>query len=532
MKIFRSFCRFFFIYHVIVRRGIFHCLPNTGIFFVLRFCFYLYPLAWFIRKPANTGLALKETFAQLGPIFIKFGQALSTRPDILPLEVTEELSKLRDNAPSFPSDIAIQIIEQNLSAPLHTAFAIFETTPLGSASIAQVHAAQLLNGDEVIVKVVRPHIQDKIQQDIHLMRHIATLLHCVYPASKRLKLFAIIAEFEKHLLRELDMQQEGANASQLRRNFHNSPLLYVPKVYWEYTGTSILVMERIHGIPITDVDTLDAQQINRKKLAEQGIVIFLSQVFRDCFFHADMHPGNIFVNPHRQENPQYICVDFGIVGTLNERDKRYLAENLYAFFTRDYERVAVLHLESGGVPSHIDVHDFANALRAVCEPIFEKPLKDISFSMLLLRLIMVAKQFEMDIQPQLFLLRKTLLTVEGLGRQLYPELDLWKTAKPFLEKWLREQVGFKKFLQHCKQELPFLIEQLPDLPRRLYQMLDVKKTATPPPISIQWGYGFCAGLGLGLLAITLLREYHFPEPWNAPAILGGLILLSLSLIRR
>ena len=412
---------------------------------------------------------------ELGPIFIKLGQALSTRPDILPPDIAQELCKLQDNVPPFASEMALSIVENAFKCSAFEMFAYFDPKPMASASMAQVHAATLKSGEDVVVKILRPNMHKIIDQDISLMYTIANLADRYWSESKRFKPKEVVREFEQTLLDELDLQREAANGAQLRRNFQNSPLLYIPEIYWDYVREDVLVLERIYGIPVADVAQLNAAGINIKKLAERGIEIFFSQVFRDCFFHADMHPGNIFVSRETPESPQYICIDFGIVGTLNEHDQRYLAENLLAFFNRDYRRVALLHVESGWVARNTRVDEFESAIRTVCEPIFEKPLKDISFALVVLRLFQVARRFQMQVQPQLVLLQKTLFSVEGLGRQLYPDLDLWATAKPFLEKWLREQMGPKMLMKRLRENVPFFMEELPHMPRLINDLLRLSK---------------------------------------------------------
>lgn len=436
---------------------------------------YLNPWNWFRKEKLTRGEALRKTLEELGPIYIKFGQALSTRPDLLPEDIERELSKLQDNVPPFASEKAITLLKQAYGQAPEEIFAQFDPIPLASASMAQVHAATLKTGEEVIIKILRPNMHSVIKQDISIMNTIAKLAYKYWPEGKRLKPQEIVKEFETTLFNELDLLREAANAAQLRRNFNHSPLLYIPEVYWDYTRKNILVMERIYGIPVSDVATLKDRNINIKLLAERGVEIFFTQVFRDCFFHADMHPGNIFVSPKHPQAPQYICVDFGIIGTLNDNDKRYLAENLLAFFNRDYRKIAQLHVESGWVARETRVEAFESAIRTVCEPIFEKPLKDISFAQLVMRLFNVARHFQMEVQPQLVLLQKTLLAVEGLGRQLYPELDLWATAKPFLEKWLSQQIGPTNFFAQLKQNLPFFTEHLPHMPKLLYDVLELKK---------------------------------------------------------
>lgn len=475
MKSIKQLLRLLHINTILARNGLDQVVVSIRLFSPFRFIVYLNPWNWLRKEKQTRGEALRKTLEELGPIFIKFGQALSTRPDILPPDIAQELCKLQDKVPPFPSDIALKIVESVFGRSAFEVFAQFDPQPLASASMAQVHAATLHSGEEVVVKILRPNMRKIIEKDLSIMYTIANLADRYWAESKRLKPKEIVREFEHNLFDELDLQREAANAGQLRRNFHNSPLLYIPEVYWDYTRENIMVMERIHGIPVSDLATLHAKNINIKKLAERGVEIFFTQVFRDCFFHADMHPGNIFVSPEFPDNPQYICIDFGIIGTLNDSDKRYLAENLYAFFNRDYRRVAQLHVESGWVARDTRVEEFESAIRTVCEPIFEKPLKDISFAQVVLRLFQVARRFQMEVQPQLVLLQKTLLAIEGLGRQLYPELDLWATAKPFLEKWLKEQIGPKAFFRQLRENLPFLTEQLPHMPRLIHEVLELTK---------------------------------------------------------
>lgn len=475
MKLIRQFVRLIHIHYVFAKHGLDTIVLSLPWFRAFHFMIYGNPWNWF-REVPHRGEAIRMCLEELGPIFIKFGQAMSTRPDILPLDIAEELTKLQDKIPPFPSIEAVNKIEKTLGGTIDVLFSEFEMTPLASASIAQVHAAKLLNGKEVVVKVVRPDIRRRICEDLALMKRVARLIERYHPSlAQRLRPLAIVEEFETHLLDELDLQREGANAAQLKRNFHDSLLLYVPEVIWEYTKAEVLVMERIKGIPVSDIKRLKQAGINIPKLAERGVEIFFTQVFRDSFFHADMHPGNIFVSEHHPDSPSYICVDFGLMGSLSESDQRYLAYNLYAFFNRDYRRVAELHIESGWVARGTRVEEFESAIRTVCEPIFERPLYDISLAKLVLSLFQVAKRFQMEVQPQLLLLQKTLLAVEGLGRQLYPELDLWVTAKPFLERFLKNKLGPKAFLKHMKTQLPFFTEQLPYLPRLMYDVLILNK---------------------------------------------------------
>ncbi|WP_133127657.1 ubiquinone biosynthesis regulatory protein kinase UbiB [Legionella nagasakiensis] len=475
MKPIKQLLRLLHINYILAKNGLDQVIVSIRLFAPLRFVVYLNPWNWFRREKLSRGEALRRTLEELGPIFVKFGQALSTRPDILPVDIALELCKLQDKVPPFASEKVLAIIEKAFGQSAFEVFAEFDEQVLASASIAQVHAATLKSGEDVVVKILRPGIKKIIAQDLSILHTIANLADRYWPESKRFKPREIVREFEHNLIDELNLQREAANAGQLRRNFHNSPLLYIPEVYWDYVRDNVMVMERIYGIPVTDIATLKNYGVNIKKLAERGLEIFFTQVFRDCFFHADMHPGNIFVSFTNPHDPQYICIDFGIIGTLNDSDKRYLAENLLAFFNRDYRRVAQLHVESGWVARNTRVHEFESAIRMVCEPIFEKPLKDISFALVILQLFQVARRFQMEVQPQLVLLQKTLLAIEGLGRQLYPELDLWLTAKPFLEKWLREQLGPKALLKHLRENLPFFVEQLPHLPRLLNDVLLLSK---------------------------------------------------------
>ncbi len=464
------FIRIFHIQYILAKHGIDRIIFSTRWFSPFLFLTFLNPWNWFRSADENRGVAIRRALEELGPIFVKFGQLLSTRYDLLPEDIIVELTRLQDNVPPFPSSEARLIIENNLKKPIEEIFSTFDNEPLAAASIAQIHTATLPNEKSVVIKILRPNIQKKIQQDINLLYTLASIAECS-AVFRRLKPKAIIREFETSLLDELDLQHEAGNASQLRRNFAHSSLLYIPEVCWEYTGHQVMVMERIDGIPIIDKEMLYAYQINLKKLAENGLDVFFTQVFRDSFFHADMHPGNIFVSKKNPHNPQYICVDFGIVGTLTDKDKRYIAENLLAFFNRDYRRIAELHIESNWVERNIRIERFESDIRALSEPIFEKPLCEISFAHVLLNLIQTARSFHINIQPQLILLQKTLLSVEGLSRYLYPELDLWATAKPFLQKWVKEQVGLKAFWRSTQKQWPFLAEHLPEFPRLLHHFL-------------------------------------------------------------
>ena len=463
--------RLFTIYRVIVRYGLDELLLSWQVLRPLRLFLYITPGYWLRNKTLNRAERIRLALEDLGPIFIKFGQILSTRRDLLPDDFAFELAKLQDRVKPFCGDAARQIIEQDYRRPIHEIFSEFNTTPMAAASIAQVHAARLHDGREVVVKVVRPNIKKKIRSDIALMYLLAKFAQRYWADGKRLRPVEVVAEFEQHLYDELDLLQEASNCALLRRNFMDSPLLYVPEVEWDYTLKNVMVLERISGVPVGNIEELKAKNVNLKKLAEYGVEIFFAQVFRDNFFHADMHPGNIFVDIKDPENPHYIAIDFGIMGTLSHEDQRYLAENFLAFFQRDYRRVAELHVHSGWVPEGTSVEAFEGAIRTVCEPIFDKPLKEISFGLVLLRLFQTARRFNMEVQPQLVLLQKTLLNIEGLGRQLYPDLDLWKTAKPFLETWMAERLGWRAFADSMKRNLPLWAEKLPELPILLHEQL-------------------------------------------------------------
>jgi ubiquinone biosynthesis protein len=416
---------------------------------------------------------LRRALEKLGPIFVKFGQILSTRRDLLPQDIADELAKLQDQVPPFPGDDAVASIERALGKPITEIFHTFDRTALASASVAQVHLAQLHDGREAAVKILRPNIAQVIRNDVELLDAGASIMEWLWADGKRLKPHEVVAEFARHLDDELDLMREAANASQLRRNFADSPLLAVPEIYWEYCATEVMVMQRMHGLPVSHVAVLRAQGVDIPRLARAGVEIFFSQVFRDGFFHADMHPGNILVAP----SGQYIALDFGIMGSLTPSDKSYLARNFLAFFRRDYRKVALAHIESGWIPADTRIEAFETAIRAVCEPIFDKPLKDISFGKLLLRLFQTSRRFNMEVQPQLVMLQKTLLNIEGLGRDLDPELDLWATAKPFLERWMSEQVGWRALIRQVQEEAPFWAATLPQIPRLIHGALSEDRAA-------------------------------------------------------
>lgn len=417
------------------------------------------------------GERLRLALETLGPIFVKFGQMLSTRRDLLPQDIADELAKLQDQVPPFPYEFVLSTLEREYDQKIEAVFFKFDEIPIASASVAQVHLAVLHDGTEVAVKILRPNLSSIIMHDVALMDTGAWLAEALWSDGRRLKLRQVVSEFARHLDDELDLMREAANCSQLRRNFLNSPLLLVPEVYWDYCRSSVMVMERVKGIPISHVDELIAQGVDIPQLARMGVEIFFTQVFRDGYFHADMHPGNIFVG----KDGRYIAVDFGIMGTLSDEDKNYLAQNFLAFFRRDYGRVAQTHVEAGWAPKDTRVDDFEAAIRAVCEPIFDKPLKEISFGRVLFQLFQASRQFNVEIQPQLVLLQKTLLNIEGLGRDLDPNLDLWKTAKPFLERWMAEQIGWRGFTSRIEKEVPNWAIILPEFPRLIHQAIAVNR---------------------------------------------------------
>jgi ubiquinone biosynthesis protein len=425
------------------------------------------PWRWGRRTRAERGVRLREALEELGPIFVKFGQILSTRPDLLPQDIAQELAKLQDRVPPFPGDQAVDIIEQAYGGKLNDYFHEFDRDPIASASVAQVHFARLPDETEVAVKVLRPGVERVVGRDVVVLYTLARLASRYSADARRLRPIEVVHEFNKHLQEELDLRREAANASQLRANSADSNMMYVPEVYWDLTRREVMVMERITGIPISDITALKEAGIDMRRLAHNGVKIFFTQAFRDGFFHADMHPGNIFVTP----SGQYRAVDFGIMGSLGEQDKRYLAENFLAFFNRDYRAVSEAHLRAGWVSAGTRVDEFEAAIRAVCEPIFAKPIKDISFGRLLLHLFQTARRFNMEVQPQLVLLQKTLFNIEGLGRRLYPELDLWETAKPFLEDWTRDHLGPRAFVRGLRKELPRWWEVVPQVPSIAHEVL-------------------------------------------------------------
>ncbi|GGB03331.1 ubiquinone biosynthesis regulatory protein kinase UbiB [Agarivorans gilvus] len=472
----KEFARFRQINRTLCRYGIDQLLPKRLWPWPLRL---LRSLVFWWRnqhKDDSAGARIRFAMEELGPVFIKFGQMMSTRRDLLPPEIADELALLQDQVSPFSGELAKQQIELALEQPVESLFDNFDMQPLASASIAQVHTARLKeNGQEVVLKVIRPGIEQTILSDIALMQRLAGWFARFFSDGRRLRPREVVEEYRKTIVDELDLAREASNAIQLRRNFLNAKELYIPEVYSDLCRKNLLVMERIYGIPVANIDELTAQNTNMKLLAERGVEVFFTQVFRDSFFHADMHPGNIFVSREHPEDPQYIGIDCGIVGTLNKEDQRYLAENFLAFFNRDYHKVAQLHIDSGWVPADTKVEEFEAAIRTVCEPIFAKPLSEISFGHVLLNLFNTARRFNMEVQPQLVLLQKTLLYVEGLGRQLYPELDLWATAKPFLERWMRKQVGPEAVFKALKEKAPYWLETLPHLPELVYDNLQLAK---------------------------------------------------------
>ena len=473
-----QFLRLLSIQRVLIHHRLDEIILATHLFRPLRFLLYLLPWNWIRRPPATRGERILHALEDLGPIFVKFGQLLSTRRDLIPDDIADALARLRDRVPPFPGTEAREIIEAAYGGPLSEIFSEFEEQPLASASIAQVHAARLQNGREVVVKVVRPGIKKLIRRDLSLLYIAAELSERYWQDGRRLRPVRLVAEFEKTILDELDMIREAANASQLRRNFRGSLEFYVPAIEWELIRREVMVMERVCGIPIDDLKALQAAGIDLRQLARIGIEIFFTQVFRDQFFHADMHPGNLFVLPSDNLHPlRIVPVDFGIMGSVSDIDQRYLADNILAFLKRDYRRVAELHVESGWVPEGTRVDEFESAIRTVCEPMFERPLRDISFGHLLLRLLQTAQRFHMEILPQFILLQKTLINIEGLGRQLCPDLDLWHTARPALEHWMGERVGVGRLVETTWQNVPKWAERLPELPGTILEVFDKAKAA-------------------------------------------------------
>ena len=475
--------RFLYVNFTLARFGLDEVMLSLHFFRPLKILVQINPFNWFRGDHLSEAQRLRLCIESLGPIFIKFGQMLSTRRDLLTDEIIDELEFLLDRVPPFPVEQAKNIIEQQLGVSIKDAFESFDDQVLASASIAQVHNAVLKTGELVIVKIVRPGIRKQIDKDIKMLKMLAAMADRYWVEAKRVKPVQIVREFEKTLINELDLIREAANACELRRHFEGSSDLYVPRIYWDYCKSKVMVIERIDGIPVSDIEQLKAHNINLEVLSRKGVEVFFTQVYQNNFFHADMHPGNIFVSRKNPANPQYIAVDFGIMGSLSRSDQRYLAENFVAFFNRDYRRVAELHIDSGWVDKGTRIDDFESAIRAVCEPMFQRPLAEISFGQLLVRLFQTAREFNMEIQPQLLLLEKTFLHIEGLGRTLYPQLDLWDTAKPYLERWLSEQIGARAMFNGFKKNLPYIAENLPDLPQLAFKTL--QKIANDE-LEIEW----------------------------------------------
>ncbi|WP_374590556.1 ubiquinone biosynthesis regulatory protein kinase UbiB [Aquabacterium sp.] len=472
------------------------------------------------RLNAPRGQRLRLAMERLGPLYVKFGQVLSTRRDLLPPDVAQELALLQDRVPPFPGDEAVRLVERAFGQPIGAIFSSFDTRPVASASIAQVHFAELRGGRPVAVKVLRPGMLSVIEDDLELMRRLAGWVERLWADGKRLKPREVVAEFDKYLHDELDLVREAANAAQLRRNMDGLSLVLIPEMIWDYCTSSVIVMQRMNGVPISQVQRLRDAGVDIKKLARDGVTIFFNQVFRDGFFHADMHPGNIQVSLDPATFGRYIALDFGIIGTLTSFDKDYLAQNFIAFFRRDYKRVAELHVESGWVPAGTRIDELEGAVRTVCEPYFDRPLKEISLGQVLMRLFQISRRFNVEIQPQLVLLQKTLLNVEGLGRDLDPDLDLWSTARPFLERWMNEQVGWRAVWAQLKQEAPRYAQMLPQMPRLLHDALQAQSTTLRPDLAailaetrrtnqllrtILW---VCLGFVAGLLFARVFLLYH------------------------
>lgn len=513
--------------------------PKRGPLRAIRWCIPT------IRMKRSRGERLRDALQTLGPVFVKFGQMLSTRRDLLPPDIASALAELQDRVRPFPGAIAKRIVENDLDATVEQLFSEFSEEPMASASVAQVHTARLKTGEDVIVKVIRPGIDKVIEQDLKLMMTIARFVDTNFVDAKRLKLVQVVSDYRMTILDELDLQREAANTATIRRNFQDSETCYVPEIYWDYTRRNVKVEERIYGVPISRVDIFIEKQVNMKVLAERGVEIFFTQVFDHSFFHADMHPGNVFVDIEDPEKPVYKAIDFGIVGTLDAVSQAYLAQNLIAFFDRDYRAVAELHVESGWVPKDTNVGEFESAIRTVCEPIFQKPLGEISFGVVLIRLFEVARRFHMEVQPQLILLQKTLLNIEGLGRELYPDLDLWQTGKPFLERWVRERLGPKGLLEYAKRngsrwvvQFPALTNTLLTAPERIDRIESAQRAQTHALEQLAnesrfARYGRRSGAILGAVGLVVAGLGYWESPNLLVAHWPWLVgLLSLILILR
>jgi ubiquinone biosynthesis protein len=517
----RVLARLLQIQRALVRHRLDEFVRATHMYRPLRYLFYISPWTWFQRRIGGTrGERLRLALEDLGPIFVKFGQALSTRRDLLPVDIADELARLQDRVPPFPGSVAVAMIEKTFGLTVGEIFGNFELKPLAAASIAQVHAATLKSGEEVVVKVLRPGMREVIDLDLEVLDELAALADEYWVEARPVRPIEVVREYRKTVTDELDLMREAGNAAQLKRNFAGSPLLYVPNIHWDLCRQNVMVMERIHGIIVSRVDELRACGADIPKLAENGVEIFFTQVFRHNFFHADMHPGNIFVQVDDPKNPRYAAVDFGIVGTLQPRDQHYLAENFMAFFERDYGRIAQLHIESGWVPKSTRVDELESAVRTVCEPIYNKPLKEISFAQVLLRLFETARRFDMQVQPQLILLQKTLFNIEGLGRQLYPELDLWKTAQPVLREWMRERTSPRTILREIRKHWPDALLSLRQLPGIMQTAVREAAEGNMPTIDRQ-----VAKLRANLLGAAARRDVAIAA---AVLWLSGLVWLAVS----
>lgn len=518
--------RLFEVYRVVVRHRLDLLVHAERRSLWLKLVVGMNPRGWH-GPQAAPGARLRCALEELGPVFIKFGQLLSTRRDLLPDDLADELALLQDQVPPFDSDIAIDIIEKSLGAPIDKLFTQFHRTPLAAASVAQVHSAVLPNGENVVVKVLRPGIERTIAKDLQLIKRLALGFNALFALGRRLRAVEVARDYERTLLDELDLRREAANASQLRRNFSDGRLVYVPEVHWSHTCQKVMVSERIYGIPVSDIDALRDKEVDMRRLAERGVEIFFTQVFRDSFFHADMHPGNIFVDTSDPADPRYLAVDCAIVGQLDESDQYYLARNLLAIFKQDYRLVAKLHVECGWVPSDTPIAEFESAMRTLCEPVFERPLSDISFGHMLVSLFRTAGRFDMTVQPQLVLLQKTLLNIEGLGRQLYPELNLWDTAQPFLERWLAERYAPQTILKRLQQEAPSWLETLPLLPDLLIARLKNESTSAAVSQPIKRRTQTLAFMATGSAGVALIAIAMGGQTTPLFAIAGISLLLSV-----
>ena len=551
MNFFSQLYRLFIINRVLIRHNLDEFIYAIPAFRPLRFIYHISPWNWKKEDRAPRGERIRKALEDLGPVFVKFGQVLSTRRDMLPDDLADELAKLQDDVPPFSGKLAREIIEKSLGKSVDELFKDFDETPLASASIAQVHTATLHDGKEAIVKVVRPGIEKTIRHDIDLMLFIAKMVNRFSAIGKRLRPIEVVEDYEKVIFDELDLGREAANASQLRRNHSSTKDLYVPDIYWDYCTENVMVRERIYGVPAGDIKQLHDNGVDMKVLGERAVDIFFTQALTHNFFHADMHPGNIFIDISNPKDPTFIGVDFGIMGSLEAQDQRYLAENLHAFFNRDYKRVAEVHIESGWVPSDTKASEFEAAIRTVCEPIFQLPIKDISYGKLLLRLFQTARRFNMEVQPQLVLLQKTLLNIEGMGRDLYPDLDLWVTAKPFIQRWMDEQSGIRSLFSGTKENLPKFIEQLPHMPVMINEVIrqihdknnntetesiqlqalreEIKKANQRTTMTISGGVLVVSAV-LSSSPLLLVSSNASPITWGLG--LFGIALLTIGIIRR